>query len=190
MLALFPLQNVLFPDGLLDLQVFEPRYLDMVSRVMRGEQGFGVVPILEGQEVGAAPSLLGEVGCEASIVDWQQLPNGLLGIRVRGGRRFRLGETQRQRDGLLLAPVDWLEEEADLPLDESCEELVALLRLLGAHPLVRDRYEALPSGQRGLGERLSELLPLPIEQKAGLLAMSSPSGRLELIRQWLEHWQD
>ena len=42
-LALFPLQTVLFPGCLLDLQLFEPRYLDMLSRCLRQGSGFGVV---------------------------------------------------------------------------------------------------------------------------------------------------
>ncbi|HET7650993.1 MAG TPA: LON peptidase substrate-binding domain-containing protein, partial [Gammaproteobacteria bacterium] len=40
--ALFPLQTVLFPAGPLPLRIFEPRYLDMVSRCLRQNEGFGV----------------------------------------------------------------------------------------------------------------------------------------------------
>lgn len=88
-LPLFPLNAVLFPGCRLDLQIFEARYLDMISRCMKQGTGFGVVTIGEGREVGEAPSRLAMVGCEASVRDWQQRPNGLLGIRVEGGRRFR-----------------------------------------------------------------------------------------------------
>ena len=52
-LPLFPLQTVLLPGGPLQLQVFEPRYLDMVGRCMRTGAPFGVVRILEGSEAGA-----------------------------------------------------------------------------------------------------------------------------------------
>lgn len=107
MLALFPLNTVLFPGCMLDLQIFEPRYLDMVSRCLRHEQNFGVLTLLEGQEVGADQQVAG-IGCEAKICDWQQLPNGLLGIRVQGVRRFVLEQTERQADGLLLGKVRYL----------------------------------------------------------------------------------
>ena len=51
-LPLFPLNAVLFPGGPLPLRIFEPRYLDMVSRCMREQSGFAVVLLGEGEEVG------------------------------------------------------------------------------------------------------------------------------------------
>jgi len=42
-LPLFPLQTVLFPDGLLELKVFEARYLDLIAACLRDSTGFGVV---------------------------------------------------------------------------------------------------------------------------------------------------
>jgi Lon protease-like protein len=51
-LALFPLNTVLFPGGLLPLRIFEPRYLDMVGRCMREGADFGVVLITSGEEAG------------------------------------------------------------------------------------------------------------------------------------------
>ncbi len=97
-LPLFPLDTVLFPGCFLDLQVFEARYLDMVSQCLKAGYGFGVVHILNGKEVGAAPAEFSHIGCEALIRDWQQLPNGLLGIRVEGGRRFDVQSYEVLRD--------------------------------------------------------------------------------------------
>jgi len=84
-LPLFPLDTVLFPGCMLDLQIFEARYLDMVSQCLKAGHGFGVVHILDGSEVGAAPASFARVGCEALIRDWQQLPNGLLASGSRVG---------------------------------------------------------------------------------------------------------
>ena len=42
-LPLFPLNTVLFPGCILDLQIFEARYLDMISSCMKQGGGFGVV---------------------------------------------------------------------------------------------------------------------------------------------------
>ena len=70
-LALFPLNTVLFPGCVLDLQIFEARYLDMISRCMKQGAGFGVVCILEGDEVGLAPEGYALIGCEARITDFQ-----------------------------------------------------------------------------------------------------------------------
>ena len=66
-LPLFPLGSVLFPGGLLPLQVFEVRYLDMTGRCHRAGQPFGVVALAQGHEVrrpGAADEQLHAVGSE------------------------------------------------------------------------------------------------------------------------------
>ena len=68
-LPLFPLNTVLFPDGLLPLRVFEARYMDMVTRCMREQSGFGVCLIAAGQEVGEA-AVPHPVGTEARIEHW------------------------------------------------------------------------------------------------------------------------
>ena len=50
-LPLFPLGTVLFPQGILPLQIFEVRYLDMISRCHRAGAPFGVVSLSSGNEV-------------------------------------------------------------------------------------------------------------------------------------------
>ena len=70
-LALFPLNTVLFPGCTLDLQLFEARYLDMISRCMKKGESFGVVCILDGSEVGMAPDGYALIGCEALIRDFK-----------------------------------------------------------------------------------------------------------------------
>ena len=51
-LSLFLLDTVLFPTMQLPLQVFEPRYLEMVRKCLDGESVFGVNLIRSGPEVG------------------------------------------------------------------------------------------------------------------------------------------
>ena len=152
MLPLFPLACVLFPGCRLDLQLFEPRYLDMLSRCLRSGEGFGVVAIRAGREVGEVPQQLAEVGCEAQVIDWQQLPNGLLGVRVEGRRRFDLGRIQAQPDRLLLAEVAWREEPDEQPLGEAHAELQALAALLAEHPAMRGLLDTTPGGGLALSQ--------------------------------------
>ena len=109
-LPLFPLSTVLFPGCVLDLQVFEARYLDMIARCMKQGSGFGVVCILEGSETGDIEPDIAGIGCEARVSDFQKQDNGLLGIRVEGGRRFEVLNTELQRDNLLVADVQWLDD--------------------------------------------------------------------------------
>lgn len=186
-LPLFPLNAVLFPGCMLDLQIFEARYLDMISRCMKQGEGFGVVCILEGTEVGAAAGLFAAIGCEALIRDFQQLPNGLLGIRVEGARRFRVQRAQVLPDQLTLAEVEWLDEAPEQPLRDEHADLAALLGALSAHPMVAALgMPSEPAGQEALANQLAYLLPLDSEQKLQLLDTPSAELRLELLQQLLE----
>ncbi|SFI86077.1 hypothetical protein SAMN05216206_3012 [Pseudomonas guineae] len=189
-LPLFPLNTVLFPGCMLDLQVFEARYLDMVSRCMKQGQGFGVVCIIDGAEVGEAAGQFSAVGCEALIRDFQQRPNGLLGIRVEGGRRFRVQRAQLLSDQLTVAEVEWLDEPPEQPLTTEHADLAALLEALNAHPLVASLgMSNEPAGQDALANQLAYLLPLDVEQKLTLLETADAPLRLELLQQLLEQLQ-
>ena len=189
-LALFPLNTVLFPGCTLDLQIFEARYLDMISRCMKQSSGFGVVCILEGEEVGIAPEGYALVGCEALIRDFKQQDNGLLGIRVEGGRRFRVLRTEVQRDQLMVADVEWLDEAPEQPLQDEDADLVALLKALAEHPMV----EALnmgteAAGQQSLANQLAYLLPFSELDKIDLLQLDDPQQRLDAIQALLDELQ-
>ncbi|MCQ4273002.1 LON peptidase substrate-binding domain-containing protein [Pseudomonas kuykendallii] len=189
-LPLFPLSTVLFPGCQLDLQIFEARYLDMLSRCLRQDSEFGVVCIIEGAEVGQAARRFADVGCAASIRDWQQRPNGLLGIRVEGTRRFRVLSSQVQRDQSTLADVEWLDEPPERPLLAGHADLAALLEALAEHPLVAALgMGGVAEGQQALANQLGYLLPFSEEAKLELLAIGDPPQRLERIQQLLEQLQ-
>lgn len=189
-LPLFPLDTVLFPGCQLDLQIFEARYLDMVSSCMKAGHGFGVVRIIDGNEVGVAANEYAMTGCEAVIRDWQQRPNGLLGIRVEGGRRFDVQSAEVQRDQLTVADVVWREEGDELPLDDSHVELAILLEALGRHPMVKTLgMTGAVHGQRSLAHQLAYLLPFQPHQKLELLQLDDPKQSLERIQRWLEQLQ-
>lgn len=189
-LPLFPLDNVLFPGCPLDLQLFEPRYLSMLSRCLKQGTGFGVVTILQGQEVGEAPLHFAEIGCEARIIDWQQQPNGMLGIRVEGARRFRVEHAQVQPDQLSVADVIWLPEPAELALTPAQDDLQALLLALAEHPRITAMgLDGVVSGQLQLANQLGYLLPFNGLQKLELLSVAEPQACLQLIQRWLDQLQ-
>ena len=189
-LALFPLNTVLFPGCTLDLQIFEARYLDMIGRCMKQGSGFGVVCLLDGDEMGIAPEGYALVGCEARIIDFKQQDNGLLGIRVMGGRRFRVLSAQVQRDQLTVADVEWLQELPEQPLQDEDANLMALLKALAEHPMV----EALDmgtdaAGQQSLANQLAYLLPFTELDKIDLLQLDDPQQRLDAIQALLDELQ-
>ena len=189
-LPLFPLNTVLFPGCVLDLQIFEVRYLDMIARCMKQGTGFGVVCILEGSEVGDAPQNVATVGCEALIRDFQTQDNGLLGIRVEGGRRFNVLSTELQRDQLLSAQVEWLDEIPEQPLQDEDLDLLALLKALAEHPMVAAlNMSTEVQGQQSLANQLAYLLPFAEEDKLDLLQVDDPQQRLDGIQVLLDELQ-
>lgn len=190
-LPLFPLDTVLFPGCTLDLQIFEARYLDMVSQCLKAGHGFGVVHILAGGEVGAAPTSFAQVGCEALIRDWQQLPNGLLGIRVVGGRRFDVQASEVLRDQLTVAEVAWRSDPDPQPLADQHADLIVLLAALGQHPMVKTLgLGGAVDDQAALASQLAYLLPFDAQQKIELLGLDEPQQQLEQIQSLLELLQD
>lgn len=185
-IPLFPLGTVLFPGGPLPLRIFEARYIDLVRRCLRDGSGFGVVLIREGVEAGG-PALTFDVGTYARIVDFSQQPDGLLGIRAEGGRRFRILERRRERDGLNVAGVEWLPEESPQPLPEEFAGLGPALDAILTQ--AGEPYASLarrPDDAAWVSARLAELLPLPAPHKQHCLELDDPVERLRYLRPMFE----
>jgi Lon protease-like protein len=185
-IPLFPLGTVLFPGGPLPLRIFETRYIDLVRRCMRDGSGFGVVLLREGAEAGT-PAVTFDVGTYARIVDFSQQPDGLLGIRATGERRFRILERRRARDGLNLADVEWLAEERPLPLPDEFAELAPAI-----DAILTQAGEPYTSLERRLDDaawisgRLAEILPVPTVHKQHCLELDDPVERLRYLRPMFE----
>lgn len=177
-LALFPLHTVLFPGGPLPLRVFEPRYLDLISGCLRNDTGFGICLIREGREVGEAAQTY-EVGTLVRITYWNRRADGLLGVTVRGERRFRLRHTEVGNNQLLSAAVEWLPAEPPLPLPARHRHLAQMLeRIMDQldHPYVH--LEKHYDDATWVAGRLAELLPIDLAQKQYLLQLDDPEQRL------------
>jgi Lon protease-like protein len=178
-LPLFPLHTVLLPEGRLGLRIFEPRYVDMVARCLRGGNRFGVVAIREGAEVGPATTY--GYGTSAEIVDWQQEPGGLLGVLAVGREPFRLLESRREPDGLYVGSVEWLPEPPRLPLAPVYAPLASVMRgLIEPLAMYRDAKTAFDDAA-WVGGRLIELLPLDLALKQSLLELPDVEPRLERL---------
>lgn len=181
-LPLFPLHAVLFPEGLLRLRIFETRYVDMVRRCLREDRGFGVVLILQGREVGGTVRTA-QVGTLARIIDFEKLADGLLGIAARGEQRFRIVSARQQEDGLNVAEVEFLPNEAPLAVPREYAFLADVLRRVLAQ--LDEQHRSVP--QRfddavWLGARLTEILPLPLRDRQRCLEMQDPLERLAVLR--------
>ena len=181
-LGLFPLHAVLLPGAALDLRVFEARYLDLVRDCGRSGRGFGVCMIVDGEEAGAAATPAAW-GTEARVEDFGSEPGGVLTLRVRGHRRFRVKRTRVRDNGLVVGEIEWRDPDGD---DELRPEH-ALLGTLLQKILEQAGGEHANAGPAQLGDaawvgwRLAELLPLQDPQRQALLQLDDPHQRLDRL---------
>ena len=187
-LPLFPLRTVLFPDGLLDLRIFEARYLDLVSRCWRESAPFGVVALRSGSEArsGGDSVQLYEAGTLAELIDVDSAEPGILAVRCRGGERFRLvGAAHQERDGLWVAATEPIAADpvvAPAPghadIVHALADSIAALAAQGTRPFV-EPHRLDSAGW--VADRWCEILPLPLEVRQRLLVLADPLARLDLI---------
>lgn len=194
-IPLFPLHAVLFPHGRMPLQVFESRYLDLISRCMKENSGFGVVWLKQGREVhqskGVTSLQLAQFGTYARVVDWDSLPNGLLGVTIEGGDRFRLLSSYQRNDHLHMGEVEWIAAAAKTKLPENCAELEGLLSALLDHPHVaRLKLAPVVEDVETLGCVLAQLLPIDEAIKFDLLTTVEPLDRLDRIMTLLDQYSE
>ena len=202
-LPLFPLRTVLFPGGLLPLQIFEVRYLDMIGRCHQAGEPFGVVCLSEGSEVrrpadgpsgdGFATEAFFPVGTLARIDALDRPQPGLMMIRCVGTQRFRVQRSERQKFGLWVGDVELLADDAALPVPddlaltrEGLRNLVHNIELSLAQSGEANAQMPLAQPYRWddcgwLANRWCEMLPLEPELKHRFMALDSPLLRLELV---------
>jgi len=177
---IFPLNTVLYPEGVLALKVFEQRYIEMTKACLRDTRPFGVCQIREGREVGAA-AVPEPVGCLATIEQWDMPQLGLFHLTARGGERFRIRELRVAPNHLISATVDPIPADgATSEVDTLCREVLqAIIDKVGA--------ERFPAPVRlddaaWIGYRLAEVLPLDARAKQELLELTDSAARLKRLR--------
>lgn len=187
---LFPLSQAIFPEGLLQLTIFEVRYLHLIKRCQQEEIEFGVVPLAGGREVQKAGELetLHDHGCMVRLLRVQALQPAVLSVACLGTERFRLGKHVRGSLGLWSGEITRLGIEPNLPMPTELQfmadrlgELIASAQREGLESRlpIRPPYRLDEAGW--VADRWTELLPLPAAEKAGLLAQTDAYKRLQAL---------
>ncbi len=188
-LPIFPLQTVLFPGGILNLRIFEPRYLQMIRDCAAQGQPFGVCLMLSDDSgESAAPAT---VGTTAFIEDFYTMEGGLLGIKARGVDRFRAGQGNIRDDGLLVSEVEYLEAAEPVTLATEFSILRTILERVIEQDgsLLPETNEDLLEDAGWISYRLAELLPFHLRDRQILLALTEPEERLDVIMRALPEFQ-
>lgn len=192
-IPLFPLNTVLFPGGLQPLKIFEQRYLDMAAACLKESQPFGLCLIEHGPEVvepGGSVATPHLVGTLAEIVSWDMEQLGILMVKVRGGRRFRIQDSHSGTDHLLRARVSLYPEEPARPVPEERGRLLPLLRRI----IADQGTERMPephtfTDAAWVSYRLAEVMPVQNLAKQKLLELEDPLVRLEILEKFLAQRQ-
>jgi len=154
--------------------------MDMAKACLRDGSPFGVCLIREGAEVGS-PATPADVGCLARIAAWDMPQLGLLHVSARGEQRFRILARRVQRDGLARADVEFISEDADSSIPQSCAGCVRLLeRVIEQQGALFEPPHRLDSSS-WLSSRLAEVLPISLAAKQELLELSDARKRIERL---------
>jgi Lon protease-like protein len=168
----------------LPLQIFEPRYREMISDCVKANAPFGVVLIQEGMEVGG-PAKPYTVGTLAKISEVVKLDDGRLLITTVGTERFRLLKFRNEKTYMTGDIETWPEEESGSSVDFNLIQQVqaAFTTYLGVlSELARKRIEGLemPTDAASLSYVIPNwLLQIEMLEKQQLLELANPFERLQ-----------
>jgi Lon protease-like protein len=205
-LPLFPLNTILFPDGVLPLQIFELRYLTMIKQCIATGTEFGVVAQTVRQDPAGKASnnsqnaepmsqeTFTSVGTSAKIVTHSAPQPGLLRIDSVGSRRFTIASCQQQKLGLWVAQVNFMAADQVIPVPDELLDTVTALRHVvtsltrqaseTSHIPIAKPYQFDDCGW--VANRWCELIPMKPEQRYRLLTLENPLIRLELVQDLLD----
>ena len=90
-LAVFPLSNfIIFPKTTVPLNIFEPRYIDMINDSMKSNKLVGMIQPKLLKETNNDIPQLHEIGCMGKITSFKEIDNGNYQIDLKGIIRFKV----------------------------------------------------------------------------------------------------
>ncbi len=185
-LMLFPLNSVVLPEGKMNLRIFEPRYKRMVKECCEQNIGFGM-NLVSGRTT-SSNTVISSVGTMVNIIDFETLPDGLLGITVVGNQRFTLKRVWAESDGLRKAEVEWLDNWNHLELGSGDSFLsVQLEKIYKQFPQIGELYShRFFDDASWVAQRWLEILPLESEQFELLISAPHCGPSIDFLRNAIE----
>jgi Lon protease-like protein len=90
-IPVFPLSNfIIFPKTTVPLNIFEPRYIDMINDSMKSDKLIGMIQPLSLNNIRPTDSDLHQVGCLGKITSFKETENGQYLIELKGIIRFEI----------------------------------------------------------------------------------------------------
>jgi Lon protease-like protein len=189
-LPLFPLNGVLLlPRGRLPLNVFEPRYLNMVEHALGHQRLIGIVqPMVDGQAGLSAPdgSALYRAGCAGRITSFQETTGGQIQLTLRGVCRFNIVDELPLMNGFRRTHPDFAAYKNDLAGDDGTtidrQRLLSDLRAYFEMEGIEADWETIKqTPDERLVTTLAMVCPFEPNEKQGLLESADLAHRCKLI---------
>jgi len=191
LIPVFPLDGaLLLPGCQLPLQIFEPRYLNMVDDVMSGGRIIGMIQTQPGGER-SAPRLAA-VGCAGRVTAYAETGDGRYLITLTGVCRFEVGEELPTRTPYRQVRPDFARFAADIEAAEEAVEFnrdafLAILRRYLDHKGLDVEWDAARQAPAGaLINSLAVGPPLDRAEKQALLEASTLTERGQVLIALLE----
>jgi uncharacterized protein len=190
-IPVFPLDGaLLLPHGTLPLNIFEPRYLNMIDDALAAERVIGMVQTIPGGSR-ERPSLA-SVGCAGKITSFSETPDGRYLISLTGLCRFIVGQELLVQTPYRQVRADYADYATDLkPLTEDdgfdrIRFLSALKAYLDNRQMEIDWEAARDAPCEALVSSLAMALPFDNAEKQALLEARDPSERRQALIALLE----
>ena len=191
-IPVFPLSNfIIFPKTTVPLNIFEPRYIDMINDSMKTNKMIGMIQPKSNNDQKNKPDLH-EVGCLGKITSFAETNDGRFLIEVKGLNRFHsIKELETEKKYRILEvdftkfPNDLSEENEDLKFSD-LELIFKDLKSLFEKKGFIVNWKALE--KQSLNETINALAmasPFSLEEKQILLETVSLDSRKKKIAQIL-----
>ena len=191
LVPVFPLDGaLLLPGCQLPLQIFEPRYLNMIDDAMSGHRMIGMIQTSAGG--GRARPSLAEVGCVGRVTAYAETGDGRYLITLTGVCRFEAGEELEINTPYRQVRPDYARFACDLEADETPLALerapfLATLRRYLDHKGLAVEWDAAKQAPAGaLINSLAMGLPLDPAEKQALLEAPTLADRTHVLTALLE----
>jgi len=184
-LPVFPLGLVALPGTIQSLQIFEPRYINMIKNCMFNDHGF-VIVLQKKDELNFE---IHKKGTYVEIIDFNNLPNGLLGITVRAENKVSINNLCQLEDGLNIADI---KPEIDPEVDNQAliaeyPEIINILSQIIKHPKVTELPIKVDfNSADSIAYHLASLIPLTTNQRQNLLEAFDAAQRLAILSKYIE----
>lgn len=189
-IPVFPLPGtILLPRGQLPLNIFEPRYLNMVDDAMAGDRVIGMVQTIG--PAGEQPPLM-RVGCAGRVTSFAETSDGRYLVTLSGICRFRIATEMPVMSPYRQVRADYSGYEADLGSPDPYEGfdrdgfIDVLAPYLGRRGLDIDWDTAKAAPAEALVNSLAMGLPFEPAEKQALIEALSLGQRDEVLRTLLK----